>query len=1052
MQKYPPVLLLVLLPLVAHAEDVDLKAPEGFEVTLYADDDLAHDIYAMTIDSHGRVVVSGAGYVKTLHDDDGDGKADRATLFSETPHSGAHGMVFRGNDLLCTGDNMLMELVDKDGDGKADGAPKRWASLRNPEHGANGLTIGPDGWIYVICGNDAGLKNLRVAKTSPVQNVQCGGVVRFSADGKQAEVYAHGMRNPYDLAFDEFGFLYTVDADGERDQHLPWYTPNRLFDISQGAHHGWIQEGWRKSWNRPAYFFDNVERMVEIGRGSPTGVEAYRHDAFPAEYRDQIYSCCWTLGKVYRFPRENKGASGAAEMKVFLETTGEVGFAPVDIAVGPSGDLFVAIGGRRTRGGVFRVRYTGEVSQVKQPEDLHKLLTAPQPLAEWSRSSWRKLAKEAGQKSIAAATSNENLSIGMRVRAIEILVSEFGGIDDDLANDLLKSDNERIRAKAVWAVGRSQGDDEILAKATFDESPLVRRYAWEGLQNRDKPEVAKLNHAREVDRRVLRTAYLSGLFKPEANESLRVDEVQGMLTAKHFSRALKAFYFNEYEFTENVDWEQLDALRLMQISLGDVNVESPEPQVYAGYSFRAKEEELAAARLEFNRYPPSSTNRNVQAEIVRIAAGVGASIEHFQPPKWLGDAETPAPEDIHYLIAYSRMRGERSSKMTDLIAHLLVMLPIKMETQYRYASRNWPLRVGEAYEELVRRDEQLLEAILRHPKFGDPGHSLYVLRAPKEQRADAARRLIASVQKQKDILWDESLLSVAKLLPREEAERTLRDQWSDARLQDEIALFLAGAPHPQDRAKFVRGLASVQPDVVRRCAQALSVLPEEATDAELLAAMRSLQRHLADKRFRLTRRAVHQLLSVWTDQSREIEEADDLVKAYQPWFDWFEKSHPNQFKQLTGFTNDGESWRKKLAAVDWDRGSATAGKTVFEKKLCHRCHAASDSLGPDLKGAAGRFSRDDLFAAIVDPSRNVSPLYQTTRVEVDNGKVHFGIPVYTSPDGTLLQTGPGATVRIAGDEIIDIRKSATSLMPTGLLNDVSEKGLADLYAYLRTLK
>ena len=63
------------------AQALGLSAPEGFEISLYADDDLAHDIYSMTIDSQGRVVVAGRDYIKILHDDDQDGTADRYTLF-----------------------------------------------------------------------------------------------------------------------------------------------------------------------------------------------------------------------------------------------------------------------------------------------------------------------------------------------------------------------------------------------------------------------------------------------------------------------------------------------------------------------------------------------------------------------------------------------------------------------------------------------------------------------------------------------------------------------------------------------------------------------------------------------------------------------------------------------------------------------------------------------------------------------------------------------------------------------------------------------------------
>ncbi|MCE9529058.1 MAG: hypothetical protein K8R36_23670, partial [Planctomycetales bacterium] len=53
-----------------------IQAPDGFEVSLFAGDDLAHDIFSLTTDSKGRIVVAGAGYVKILHDDNKDGKAD----------------------------------------------------------------------------------------------------------------------------------------------------------------------------------------------------------------------------------------------------------------------------------------------------------------------------------------------------------------------------------------------------------------------------------------------------------------------------------------------------------------------------------------------------------------------------------------------------------------------------------------------------------------------------------------------------------------------------------------------------------------------------------------------------------------------------------------------------------------------------------------------------------------------------------------------------------------------------------------------------------------
>ena len=96
-------------------------------------------------------------------------------------------------------------------------------------------------------------------------------------------------------------------------------------------------------------------------------------------------------------------------------------------------------------------------------------------------------------------------------------------------------------------------------------------------------------------------------------------------------------------------------------------------------------------------------------------------------------------------------------------------------------------------------------------------------------------------------------------------------------------------------------------------------------------------------------------------------------------------------------------------------------------------------------------SREDLFAAIVDPNKEVSPTFQTTRVVTTSGLVYYGLLVYESPEATLLQTAPDTTVRIIGAERSVMQPVRQSLMPTGLLNGASEQELADLYAFLKTL-
>ena len=62
-------------------EDPPFAVPEGFLVQKVANDSMVHDCFCMTLDGLGRPVVSGPGYIRTLVDDDGDGKFDRSFLW-----------------------------------------------------------------------------------------------------------------------------------------------------------------------------------------------------------------------------------------------------------------------------------------------------------------------------------------------------------------------------------------------------------------------------------------------------------------------------------------------------------------------------------------------------------------------------------------------------------------------------------------------------------------------------------------------------------------------------------------------------------------------------------------------------------------------------------------------------------------------------------------------------------------------------------------------------------------------------------------------------------
>src|SRR5438552_19110995 len=110
-----------LLPapiLAADNVQLGLRLPPGFEVTEFADSNLANDIYCLTLDPAGRVVVSGRGFIRLLLDTDGDGRADCALDFAGAPADGAMGLLWEGTTLYCMGGCGLLRYREAGGAGR----------------------------------------------------------------------------------------------------------------------------------------------------------------------------------------------------------------------------------------------------------------------------------------------------------------------------------------------------------------------------------------------------------------------------------------------------------------------------------------------------------------------------------------------------------------------------------------------------------------------------------------------------------------------------------------------------------------------------------------------------------------------------------------------------------------------------------------------------------------------------------------------------------------------------------------------------------------------
>src|SRR5581483_9011481 len=98
---------------------------------------------------------------------------------------------------------------------------------------------------------------------------------------------------------------------------------------------------------------------------------------------------------------------------------------------------------------------------------------------------------------------------------------------------------------------------------------------------------------------------------------------------------------------------------------------------------------------------------------------------------------------------------------------------------------------------------------------------------------------------------------------------------------------------------------------------------------------------------------------------------------------------------------------------------AKRGMKVYTRASCASCHSGAAALGPDLRGVTGRFSRDDLFTAILQPSKDVSPRYRTTQLTTLKGQIYQGIIVYEAVDSVLMLTGPAQSVRLEHAQIAE---------------------------------
>ena len=340
----------------------------------------------LTADDKGRLIASdqeGKGLVRITPPKIG---SNDETKVEKIPAkiSAAQGLLWHNGTLyvVCNGGpgSGLYRVTSSKKDDTLDTVEKLKSLNGGGEHGPHAVRLAPDRKsLYVICGNHTlppqGFQHSRLPKNWSEDHIlprqwdanghargilaPGGYVAKTDFDGKSWEIFTAGYRNPYDFAFNADGEMFVYDADMEWDMGMPWYRPTRVNHATSGSELGW-RSGTGK-W--PSYYPDSLPAMVDIGPGSPVGVEFGYGAQFPAKYQKALFICDWTFGTMYAIHTEPNGATYKGTKEEFLSRSP---LPLTDVCINPAdGAMYFTIGGRGTGSELYRVTYVGKESTEK---------------------------------------------------------------------------------------------------------------------------------------------------------------------------------------------------------------------------------------------------------------------------------------------------------------------------------------------------------------------------------------------------------------------------------------------------------------------------------------------------------------------------------------------------------------------------------------------------------------------------------------------------------------------------------------------------------------
>ncbi|MEM6471251.1 MAG: PVC-type heme-binding CxxCH protein [Planctomycetota bacterium] len=997
------------------------------------------------IDYHKRLLGEGAityaqhdDRVRYLTDSDGDGRADQSVVvadgFNHLEEGTGAGVLAVGESVYYTCIPKLWKLTDEDGDHRAD---KRevlsdgyGVRVAFRGHDLHGLIRGYDGRLYFTIG-DRGY-HLRTPEGKVLSDAVSGAVFRCELDGSGLEVFAEGLRNPQELAFNDDGDWFTVDNNSDSGDQA------RIVHLIRGSDAGWrmyyqyIPD--RGPFNReriwepaneeqPAFIVPPVSNFTD----GPSGLAYYPGTGFGELLKDKFLICDFRGGpsnsgiRTFRVER-----SGASYKQVSDEQPIWTCLA-TDVAFGPDGALYVS-------------------DWVDGWDGLGKAriyrITAPQ------------LAKSENIESV-----QNWLAEKPSTASVDRLLSGLSHVD------------RRVRLRCQWELAE-RGEAKMLIDAALDpEANISRLHAVWGLGH-----LMRVGELEKADRKRIEEVLAAVIASGKPRLQVAAATIAGELKVTSLVEPIRQLLSKE---TAHVQAAAIAALGLLgdADSLGTVlsiASESDDPALRHVCSLFASQ---VVSSQDLSKLTSHPSVRARMCAVIALRRQKSGDLSGF-----LTDEDSnvvlEAARAIYDLPIDFAMRDlavliETPSQNPPLIRRVL-------NANYRIGDADAAKRLAK-YATSAEVDpkmriealEMLGEWLSKNPIDRVTGN-FFPLQLKTRQKSDAANAVEPVIDllmaapdpirlKAIEVAAD---LGIKKIsgelvtqfqqagLPSESRSRALL---ALSKIDQKSALDLAQAV-PSDSLRGSVGLAVLE-TMVKLSPQ--GKLPNgDSITSRLTSATESSDLRVQQKAWDLLARSkeseASQALTAAVDSYLNGELAPELelnvLEAASGLIDDALAARLDEHQQALATNDPLGKWLSSLAG-----GDIAAGKKLFFEKTelsCVRCHKvdrAGGEVGPNLTTIGKKNDARYLLEAICIPDAKIAEGYETVVVIDLDGRVHGGILKQETDDFIELILADGSQKRILQDDI-EVRKKGNSSMPADLTKHLSARELRDLVAYLVSLK